>query len=139
MLQGFATDLALGYNARAALITRGLAEITRLGVCIGCNGHTFAGLAGVGDLILTCTSGLSRNRTVGYRIGKGEKLKEITEGMKMVAEGVRTTRSSCQLGRRKEVAMPITNEMYRILYEEKEPKEAVRDLMMRDLKFELEQ
>ena len=135
---GVCDGLGFGHNARAALITRGLAEITRLGVSIGCNAHTFAGLAGLGDLVLTCTSGLSRNRTVGYRIGKGENLEEITEGMKMVAEGVRTTRSAYQLGRRNEVVMPITHEMYRILYEEKNPKEAGRDLMMRDLKVEME-
>ncbi len=135
---GICDGLGFGYNARAALITRGLAEITRLGVSIGCNAHTFAGLAGLGDLVLTCTSGLSRNRTVGYRIGKGENLEEITGGMKMIAEGVRTTKSAYQLGIRKEVAMPITTEMYRILYEKKKPKEAVRDLMMRDLKVELE-
>ena len=135
---GICDGLGFGYNARAALITRGLAEITRLGVSIGCNAHTFAGLAGLGDLVLTCTSGLSRNRTVGYRIGKGEDLEEITGGMKMVAEGVRTTKSAYQLGRRRKVVMPITSEMYRILYEKKKPKEAVRDLMMRDLKVELE-
>ena len=135
---GVCDGLGFGHNARAALITRGLAEITRLGVCIGCNAHTFAGLAGLGDLVLTCTSGLSRNRTVGYRIGKGEKLREITEGMKMVAEGVKTTRSAYQLGRGKEVVMPITTEMYRILYENKKPEEAVKDLMMRDLKVEPE-
>ena len=135
---GVCDGLGFGHNARAALITRGLAEITRLGVSIGCNAHTFAGLAGLGDLVLTCTSDLSRNRTVGYRIGKGESLEEITVGMRMVAEGVKTTKSAYQLGRRNEVVMPITNEMYRILYEEKKPKEAVRDLMMRDLKVELE-
>lgn len=135
---GICDGLGFGHNARAALVTRGLAEITRLGVSMGCNAHTFAGLAGLGDLVLTCNSGLSRNRTVGYRMGKGESLKEIIKGMKMVAEGVKTTKSAYELGKRKKVAMPITDEMYSILFEEKKPKEAVRDLMMRDLKVELE-
>ena len=94
---GVCDGLGFGYNARAALITRGLAEITRLGVSAGSNAHTFAGLAGIGDLVLTCTSDLSRNRTVGFRIGKGETLEEITGGMEMVAEGVRTTKSAYQL------------------------------------------
>ncbi len=135
---GVCDGLGFGYNARAALITRGLAEITRLGVALGCNPHTFAGLAGLGDLVLTCTSDLSRNRTVGYRIGKGEKVAEITAGMTMVAEGVRTTKSAYLLGERENVVMPVTTEMYRILYEGKKPEEAVKDLMMRDLRGELE-
>ncbi len=135
---GVCDGLGFGYNARAALITRGLAEITRLGVSAGSNAHTFSGLAGLGDLVLTCTSDLSRNRTVGFRIGKGEILEDITGGMKMVAEGVRTTKSAYQLGKRKGVVMPITNEMYRILYEGKRPGDAARELMLRDLKVELE-
>lgn len=135
---GVCDGLGFGYNARAALITRGLAEITRLGVSAGCNALTFSGLSGLGDLVLTCTSDLSRNRTVGFRIGKSETLEDITGGMKMVAEGVRTTKSAYQLGKRKGVVMPITNEMYRILYEGKRPEDAARELMMRDLKVELE-
>lgn len=135
---GAADALGFGHNARAALITRGLAEITRLGVAMGANPLTFAGLAGMGDLVLTCAGDLSRNRSVGLKIGKGMTLQEITDGMNMVAEGVKTTRSAYQLAQRMGVDMPITTEVYRILYEGKSPKEAVRDLMTRAPKVELE-
>jgi glycerol-3-phosphate dehydrogenase (NAD(P)+) len=135
---GAADGLNFGHNARAALITRGLAEITRLGVAMGANPMTFAGLAGMGDLVLTCTGDLSRNRTVGLKIGQGMKIHEITSGMTMVAEGVRTARSAYELAKKLGVEMPITTQVYQILYEDKNPIEAVKDLMGRELKVELE-
>ena len=135
---GAADGLQAGSNARAALITRGLAEITRLGVAMGANPMTFAGLAGMGDLVLTCTGDLSRNRTVGLKIGKGMSLEEIIGSMKMVAEGVKTARSAYELGKKMRVEMPITNQVYHILYDGKDPEEAVRDLMTRELKSELD-
>jgi glycerol-3-phosphate dehydrogenase (NAD(P)+) len=135
---GAADGLGFGHNARAALITRGLAEITRLGVAMGANPLTFAGLVGMGDLVLTCTGDLSRNRTVGLRIGRGADLQEITGNMNMVAEGIKTTRSAYELGEKMGVDMPITCQVFEILYQGKNPKEAVRDLMTRELKEELE-
>jgi glycerol-3-phosphate dehydrogenase (NAD(P)+) len=135
---GTADGLNFGHNARAALITRGLAEITRLAVAMGANPLTLSGLAGMGDLVLTCTGDLSRNRSVGLKIGRGMSLEEISEGMTMVAEGIKTARSAYELGKRTDVEMPITEQVYRILYEGKEPKEAVKDLMGRELKVELE-
>lgn len=134
---GASDGLGFGSNARAALITRGLAEMTRLGVALGARNTTFAGLAGLGDLVLTCTGEQSRNRTVGFQVGKGMKLQEITRDMKMVAEGIRTARSAYELSVREKIDMPITAEVYRILYEGKAPEEAVKDLMNRDLKAEL--
>ena len=135
---GAADGLEFGHNARAALITRGLAEITRLGVAMGANPLTFAGLAGMGDLVLTCTGDLSRNRTVGFKIGKGMNIEEITARMNMVAEGIKTTRSTYALSRKLGVDMPITTQVYQVLYEGKNPKEAVKELMSRELKAELE-
>lgn len=135
---GAADGLEFGHNARAALITRGLAEITRLGVAMGANPLTFSGLAGMGDLVLTCTGDLSRNRTVGFKIGKGMSIEEITASMNMVAEGVKTTRSTYELAKKIGVDMPITTQVYQILYEGKNPKEAVRELMSREPKAELE-
>lgn len=135
---GACDGLGFGHNARAALITRGLAEIRRLGVAMGANPLTFAGLAGMGDLVLTCTGDLSRNRTVGLEIGKGKNIDEITTSMTMVAEGVKTARSAYALGRRQGVDMPITEQVYEILYKGKSPKVAVRDLMTRALKSELD-
>lgn len=135
---GVSDGLGFGHNARAALITRGLAEITRLAVAMGATPLTLAGLAGMGDLVLTCTGDLSRNRSVGLRIGKGESLEEITSSMNMVAEGVKTALSAHALGRKRRVELPITDQVYRILYEGKDPLEAVRDLMTRKLKEELE-
>jgi glycerol-3-phosphate dehydrogenase (NAD(P)+) len=133
---GVSDGLGFGYNTRAALITRGLAEMTRLGVALGANPATFAGLAGMGDLVLTCTGDLSRNRTVGMELGRGRSLAEILGGMKMVAEGVRTTLSAYQLAAKLGVDMPITEQMYRILYQNKDPRQAVTDLMLRELKAE---
>lgn len=135
---GAADGLNFGHNARAALITRGLAEITRLGVAMGANPHTFAGLAGMGDLVLTCTGDLSRNRTVGLKIGRGMSVGEITLGMNMVAEGILTTRSVYELSKKMGVDMPISSQVYKILYEHKDPREAVRELMTRELKAEIQ-
>jgi glycerol-3-phosphate dehydrogenase (NAD(P)+) len=133
---GISDGLRLGQNARAALITRGLAEMTRLAVRMGADPLTLAGLPGVGDLILTCTGGLSRNRQVGIQIAEGRSVDEITHGTRMVAEGIRNTRSVWLLARRLEVEMPIVEQMYRVIYERKRPSEAVRDLMQRSLKSE---
>ncbi|MDY0270244.1 NAD(P)H-dependent glycerol-3-phosphate dehydrogenase [Trichloromonas sp.] len=133
---GVSDGLGFGYNTRAALITRGLAEMNRMGQALGANPVTFAGLAGMGDLVLTCTGDLSRNRTVGMELGRGRSLTEILAGMKMVAEGVKTTLSAYHLACRLGVEMPITEQMYRILYENKDPHQAVTDLMLRGLKAE---
>lgn len=134
---GVSDGLGFGYNARAALITRGLVEMTRIGLAKGAEERTFMGLSGMGDLVLTCTGDLSRNRSVGLEIGRGRKLDDILSGMKMVAEGVKTTLSSYQLGQRLGVDTPIIEQMYLILFENKEPRDAVSDLMQRSLKAEL--
>jgi glycerol-3-phosphate dehydrogenase (NAD(P)+) len=129
---GVVEGLGLGHNTAAALITRGLAEITRLAVACGGRRETMAGLAGMGDLVLTCTGGLSRNRTVGVELGRGRKLREIMAGMHgMVAEGVLTTNAAIGLAQRYGVEMPITEQIYAILHEEKSPKDAIRELMAR--------
>ena len=129
---GVVDGLGLGYNTAAALITRGLAEITRLTAACGGRTETMAGLAGLGDLVLTCTGGLSRNRTVGVELGKGRKLEDIIAGMHgMVAEGVLTTNAAVDLARKMNVEMPITEQMHAILKDGKSPKEAIRDLMTR--------
>ncbi|MGH7564548.1 MAG: NAD(P)H-dependent glycerol-3-phosphate dehydrogenase [Gemmatimonadota bacterium] len=135
---GICDGLQYGHNAQAALITRGLAEIARLGVALGGEPLTFMGLTGLGDLVLTCTTGLSRNRTVGLRMGRGETLEEIRSDMRMVAEGVGTTRSVRDLARRHDVEMPITEEVHAMLYEGKDPRVSVADLMTREFKPELE-
>ncbi len=137
MAAGTTDGLGFGTNTRAALITRGLAEMARLGVAKGANPLTFAGLAGMGDLVLTCTGELSRNRRVGLRIGRGESIERILSETRTVAEGIRTAKSTYNLARRLGVEMPIIEEIYRVLYEGKEPRQAVRDLMTRDLKHEL--
>ncbi|TGN19130.1 NAD(P)H-dependent glycerol-3-phosphate dehydrogenase [Leptospira idonii] len=133
---GVADGLGFGQNTRAALITRGLNEITRLGLKMGADPMTFLGPAGMGDLVLTCCGEASRNRTVGFRLGKGEKLKEILASMNEVAEGVKTTYSGKNLADKLGVEMAITSEVYKMLYEDKDPKEVVKDLMGRDLKRE---
>lgn len=133
---GISDGLSLGQNARAALITRGLAEMTRLVVRMGGDPLTLAGLPGVGDLILTCTGGLSRNHHVGMQIAEGRSIEEITQGTQMVAEGVRNARSVYLLADRLGVEMPIVEQMYRVIYEQKSPAQAVRDLMQRSLKPE---
>ena len=129
---GIAAGVGLGYNSSAALMTRGIAEITRLAVACGGRRETLAGLSGVGDLVLTCTGSLSRNRTVGEGLGKGRKLPEILESLGgKVAEGVRTTRAALGLAGRYGIEMPITEQMELILDEGKDPREAIRDLMLR--------
>lgn len=135
---GALDGMGMGYNTQCAMITRGLAEISRLGVRMGANPLTFAGLSGMGDLVLTCMGSLSRNRTVGERIGKGEKVEDILGGMKQVAEGVETARSTWQLAQRHSVEMPIAEQVYRVLHEGKDVKIALQDLLARDLKSELE-
>jgi glycerol-3-phosphate dehydrogenase (NAD(P)+) len=134
---GVLEGLGLGLNTNAALITRGLREITRLGMALGGRLETFAGLAGMGDLVLTCTGALSRNRSVGVLLGRGQKLEEILNEAKFVAEGVRTAKSAQSLAERHQIEMPITNEMYRVLYEGEAPREALQRLMTRALKAEL--
>jgi len=136
---GVVEGLGLGLNARAALITRGLTEMRRLGLKLGANPRTFAGIAGVGDLVLTCTGDVSRNYTVGKKIGEGMKLNEILSEMRMVAEGVKTAKSVYNLSRKLGVEMPICHEIYRILYEDLSPKKAVHRLMTRALKHELDE
>ncbi len=135
---GIIDGLGLGLNTRAALITRGLTEIRRLGTHMGARPDTFAGLSGIGDLLLTCTGALSRNYTVGRKIGEGKKLKAILSEMRMVAEGVKTAKSVYNLSKKMGVEMPICHEIYRILYEDDSPIAAVRRLMTRDLKHELD-
>jgi glycerol-3-phosphate dehydrogenase (NAD(P)+) len=134
---GVCDGLGLGHNSVAALITRGLAEITRLAVACGGRQDTMAGLAGLGDLVLTCTGGLSRNRSVGVALGKGQKLEAIIAGMHgMVAEGVLTTKAAIGLAHKMGVEMPITEQMHAILQQGKSPKEAIRDLMSRPSRSE---
>jgi len=136
---GVLDGLGLGLNTRAALITRGQTEIRRLGVALGANPRTFTGLAGIGDLILTCTGTLSRNYTLGLKIGQGRKLPALLAEMRMVAEGVENARSVYNLARKVDVEMPIAQEMYQILYHGRSPKEAVYQLMTRELKQELDE
>lgn len=134
---GVLEGLGLGHNTNAALITRGLREITRLGIVLGGRLETFAGLAGMGDLVLTCTGALSRNRTVGVRLGKGQTLEEILRDAKFVAEGIKTAKSAQQLADRHQIEMPITHEMHRVLYEGESPRGAIQRLMTRSLKSEV--
>lgn len=133
---GIIDGVGAGDNTKAALITRALAEITRLGTKLGADSLTFAGLSGMGDLIVTCMSKYSRNRYVGEQIGRGRKLQEILSEMVMVAEGVKTTRAAYQLANTQKVEVPIITEAYRVLFEDKDPKQAVFDLMTRAAKFE---
>ncbi|HEU4520546.1 MAG TPA: NAD(P)H-dependent glycerol-3-phosphate dehydrogenase [Thermoanaerobaculia bacterium] len=135
---GVVEGLGLGSNTNAALVTRGLHEMTRLGIALGGRLETFAGLAGMGDLVLTCTGSLSRNRTVGVELGRGRKLHEILDDAKFVAEGVKTSRSAYALAQRHQIEMPITAEMYRVLYENESPRDAIQRLMTRALKAEAE-
>jgi glycerol-3-phosphate dehydrogenase (NAD(P)+) len=135
---GICDGLGYGTNTRAALITRGLAEITRLGVKMGAQPLTFSGLAGMGDLVLTCTGDLSRNRQVGLKLGQGQKIKQIVDEMKMVAEGVKTTKSAFNLARKMEVDMPILEQVYQVIYEDMDCSDAVKILLARSLKEEIE-
>lgn len=137
LASGITVGLGYRHNSRAALITRGLAEMMRLGVAMGAQATTFAGLAGLGDLVLTCNAELSRNRTVGVRLGRGESLDEILSSMRMVAEGVRTTKAARRLATRHGVEMPIVDETHHILFDGKSPKRATADLMLREPKPEL--
>ena len=136
---GVIDGLGLGLNTRAALITRGLVEIRRLGLAMGAQPRTFTGLAGVGDLILTCTGDLSRNHTIGKQIGEGKKLNDLLAEMHMVAEGVKTAKSVYNLSRKLGVEMPISHAIYHLLYEDLDPKTALHQLMTRDLKQELDE
>ena len=133
---GICDGIGFGDNSKAALMTRGIAEITRLGVAMGVNSDTFSGLSGIGDLIVTCLSIHSRNRYVGEEIGKGKTLVSILDKMDMVAEGIRTTQSVYDLSKKYQVEMPISEGVYQILFNEKNPKEIVSELMTRDLKLE---
>jgi glycerol-3-phosphate dehydrogenase (NAD(P)+) len=133
---GIADSLKFGLNSRAALITRGLVEITNLGISLGARKETFSGLAGIGDLVLTCTGELSRNHRVGHELGEGRTLSDILAGMKMVAEGVHTTLAARRISRALGVEMPISEQIYQVLYRGKPPKRAVTELMSRALKAE---
>ncbi|MEM4407773.1 MAG: NAD(P)H-dependent glycerol-3-phosphate dehydrogenase [Candidatus Caldarchaeum sp.] len=135
---GIVDGLGLGHNSKAALITRGLAEISRLGIRMGANPHTFSGLAGVGDLLLTSTGALSRNRQVGVRIGSGESLDNILSTMTMVAEGVKTSLAAVEISKEMGVEMPITEQVVSVLYSAKPPEKAIYELMTRELKHEME-
>lgn len=135
---GICDGLRYGLNTRAALMTRGLAEITRMGVALGGQQQTFAGLGGMGDLVLTCTGDLSRNRTVGLKLGSGLTLDQALAEMKMVAEGVKTTKSCFALAQSLGVEMPILEQVYQVLYNDKQCADAVRELFQRDLKNELQ-
>ncbi len=133
---GMADGLAFGHNARALLISRGLAEIARVGAALGADPRTFSGLAGLGDLVLTCTGDLSRNRTLGVRVGRGERVDAILGGMTMVAEGVETARAAVGLSRATGVPMPISEQVDLILHEGKDVRDAVSELFARSLKME---
>jgi glycerol-3-phosphate dehydrogenase (NAD(P)+) len=133
---GICDGMGLGMNAKAALITRAMAELSRLGIRMGGKEETFAGLSGFGDLIVTSFSSFSRNRTVGEELGEGKKLDYILSEMVEVAEGVRTTESICKLADKYEVNMPVAQEVYSILYEDKDPVDSIKDLMKRELKRE---
>jgi glycerol-3-phosphate dehydrogenase (NAD(P)+) len=133
---GVSEGLGLGSNALAAIVTRGLAEITRLACACGARRETLAGLSGLGDLVLTCTGALSRNHRVGVDLGRGRKLEEILQSMHMVAEGINTTAAARDLARQKGIEMAITEQMYAVLFEGLSPRDAVRGLMERELKAE---
>jgi glycerol-3-phosphate dehydrogenase (NAD(P)+) len=133
---GISDSLGLGNNARASLITRGLAEMTRLGVAMGARERTFSGLSGMGDLVLTCTSILSRNYTVGMQLGQGMNIKDILEKTQFVAEGVTTAESAFELAKKFNVDMPIVEQVYSVIYKNMDPLQAVRNLMERSLKTE---
>ena len=135
---GVAEGLGLGFNARAALITRGLAEMTRLGTKLGAEAGTLSGLAGLGDLVLTCTGALSRNRSVGFEVGRGSTLDEVLAGRETVAEGIITTRSAHALAKREDVEMPIVDAVYRVLFENHPPRDAIGALMSRELRSEID-
>jgi glycerol-3-phosphate dehydrogenase (NAD(P)+) len=134
---GISDGMGFGTNTRAALITRGLAEMSRLGMRLGANPLTFAGLAGLGDLVLTCTGDLSRNRQVGLKLGQGQSIENILKETSMIAEGVKTTSSAYAMAEKYKVDMPITNQVYKVLYEGLDPKDAVNELLKRPPRQEL--
>jgi glycerol-3-phosphate dehydrogenase (NAD(P)+) len=136
---GISDGLGFGDNTKAALMTRGLTEIARLGMKMGADPLTFAGLSGIGDLMVTCSSRHSRNRNLGVELGRGRKLDEILSGMRMVAEGVRTTRAACQMARRHQAELPITEQVYHVLFTGKDPRQAVGELMQRGRTHEMEE
>ena len=133
---GIIDGLGLGDNTKGALLTRGIAEIKRLGCALGANPETFLGLAGIGDMITTATSSHSRNRYVGYELGSGKKLNQILGRMKMVAEGVTTTKAIYDLKNKLSIQMPITDKVYQVLFEGESPEKAIKELMSRQLKSE---
>jgi glycerol-3-phosphate dehydrogenase (NAD(P)+) len=133
---GISDGLGLGDNSKAALVTRALAELVRLGVAMGGNTHAFYGLSGAGDLIVTCYSERSRNHTVGKRLGQGESLSDITASMKMIAEGIPTARSGFECARRFKTETPIMDQVYAVLYEKKKPTAALEELLGREQKSE---
>ena len=133
---GVCDGLGFGTNAKAAIVTRGLAEMTRLGTAMGAKSKTFSGLTGLGDLVTTCFSPQSRNRFVGEQLGKGIRINQITQKMHMIAEGVETVKAVYRLGQKYRIALPITNEVFQIIYKNKNPKRAVNDLMNRRVKSE---
>jgi len=133
---GISDGMEMGDNTKAALITRGLREITRLGVACGANPHTFSGVSGIGDLIVTCGSKHSRNRFVGEQLAKGKSLKDITSHMEMIAEGIKTTKSAYQLSHKMDIDMPITDHIYQVLFEDLSPQEGVIQLMTRSPRSE---
>jgi len=136
---GVADGLGLGDNTKAALITRGLVEITRLGKALGARPITFSGLSGMGDLIVTCISRYSRNRNFGEKIGQGKSLKEALSEIEMVVEGIRTTRAAYKLAKKYNISMPITDQVYNVLFKNKKPSNGVKELMLREAKPELEE
>ncbi|GMR03378.1 MAG: NAD(P)H-dependent glycerol-3-phosphate dehydrogenase [Thermodesulfovibrionia bacterium] len=133
---GISDGLGLGSSARAALVTRGLAEIIRLGVAMGADERTFMGLSGLGDLVLTCTGRLSRNYTVGFKLGQGLKLEDVLHNMTMVAEGITTAEAAFKLSEKYNIEMPIVEQIYKVINEGKNPSNAVKELMTRSLKSE---
>jgi glycerol-3-phosphate dehydrogenase (NAD(P)+) len=136
---GICEGMGLGYNARAAVITRGITEITRLGLALGCQPLTFAGLSGMGDLVLTCTGEYSRNRQCGLAIGSGEKLQQFLERTGYTVEGIRTTQAAREIASALKMELPITEQVYEILFNGKSPRDGVRSLMTRDRKHEIEE
>jgi glycerol-3-phosphate dehydrogenase (NAD(P)+) len=134
---GICDGLGFGTNAKSALVTRGLVEISRLGIKMGANPNTFSGLTGLGDLVTTCISPKSRNRWVGEQIGKGKKLNEILKEMEMIAEGIDTVKAGYKLAKLYNIEMPITEKVYQVLYENKDPLTAVSELMTREPKSEI--
>lgn len=136
---GISDGLGFGDNTKAALMTRGIVEVARLGIAMGAKASTFAGLSGIGDLIVTCTSMHSRNRRAGIQIGQGKSLEEVLGGTRMVVEGVKATQAAYQLSRKHDVVMPITEEIYRVLFEKADVKKSVENLMMRSRTHEVEE